>query len=94
MAGKKTSDANDKPTRKRTAGSVRGRVEFVEKSGSRRVKTARRAKASATHVPEGPVRLPLTDADMARIDAICAEPPAVTDHMRAAIEAHRKLVRA
>lgn len=94
MAIKKSSDANDKLTRKRTGWSLRGRKELVEKASGRLVKMARRIKAVSPHVAEAPVRIPLTDADMARIDAICAEPPAVTDPMRAAIDAHRKRLRA
>lgn len=94
MAGKKGSDATAKPTRKRTVRSAHSRMEFLGKTGRTRAKSSLSAKASTKHLPEGPVRVRLTDADVVRIDEICAKPPAVTDHMRTAIEAYRKLIRA
>ena len=82
-------DSNSGPTRRRTAS---GRyTSFMPMNP----KSTRRAKPASHHATDEAVRVPLTDADIARIDAICAEPtPPLTDHMIKAIERYRKHLRA
>jgi len=93
MTGKKISESITKPTRKRLVGLLR----FAKAALKFRLACLslfRAEQPSTAHRPAAPVRVALTDADIARIEEICAHPPAVTEHMRTAIERNRRLVRA
>lgn len=88
MAIKKRSPEAAKPTLRRTGRFVRAGDDV---SSGPPVDRAKALKAGATRVAETTGTIPLTDADVARIDAICDAPPQITDHMRAAINRHRQM---
>jgi hypothetical protein len=55
-------------------------------------KSMRRVKKPVEDLGEDTVRIALSEADIARLDEICLNPPPITEHVRAAILRHRKLV--
>jgi hypothetical protein len=89
MPSKKISHADRKPLHLSKAGV--GRAHSLVASG-KVLKSTRRAKKHVADLGEETVRIALTETDISRIDDICLNPPSVTEHVRAAIVRHRKLV--
>jgi len=84
-----------KPSDRKRAWSVRSASKAVRtaKSAKRKivakVLTKRRANAAA-YSAEPVTRMKLTNAEMARVDEICAEPIEISDHVLEMMENRRK----
>lgn len=93
MKHKRTPDLAGKAPRKRTGASVRMLSGFFSKSGFAGPKFRSASKTRKVHLPEPPIRVPLTLEEVTRIDEICTEPTVLTEHVRAAIERYCKQIR-